>query len=269
MIPLVITIREQEPTADQPATTTKLYAAQWAATTRLYAAHWQRWETWTAANGLDSAELSRLEEYLADMGRGGASMSAIKQARAGVLTFYRDRVDSIRKRPAGITKDGLEAIRETAHRPRSTLLGKRETPDHARVRAQVDVALVAVMRDAMLRPAETATITWGDVERDPAGSGTVYIHRPRDPVGQDFYLGPPTMQALNAMSPLRPDPRDFVFELSPQQVTRRIRAMAQEAGLPGHYSGDSPRLGMAQDLAAARGAAARGAVALYYSASAA
>ena len=264
MIPLVITIREQRPTAGESATTTKLYAAQWATTTRLYAAQWQRWETWAVDNGVDSAELSYLEEYLTDMGRGGASMSAIKQARAGILAVYQDRMESIRERPAGITRDGLEAIRDTAQRPRSTLLGKRETRAHARVRARVDVALVAVMRDAMLRPAETATITWGDVERDPDGSGTVYIHRPRDPVGQNFYLGPPTMQALNAMSPFRPDPRDFVFELSPKQITRRIQAAARAAGLPGNYSGDSPRLGMAQDLATARGP-----VALYYSALAA
>ncbi len=252
MTSLAITIREQA-AADQKATTARPYAAQW-----------QRWETWAATHGAKSAELSRLDEYLEEMKRGGASMSAIKQARAGVLAVYRDRMESIRERPAGITKDGLELIQKTAHRPRSALLGKGESPAHARVRAQVDVALVAVMRDAMLRPAETATITWGNVGRDPDGSGTVYIQRVRDPAGQDLYLGPPTMQALNAISPLRPAPRDFVFNLSPYQITRRIRAAAQAAGLPGYFSGDSPRLGMAQDLVAARGP-----VALYYSAIAA
>ena len=235
-----------------------------ATTMRLYAAQWRKWETWAAENGVDPGAISHLEEYLADMRNGGASMSAIKQARAGVLTFYRDRVDSIRERPGGITKDGLEAIRETAARPRSTLLGKRESHEHARVRARLDVALVAVMRDAMLRPSEAAFITWGNIGRDPDGSGAVYLKRARDAAGQDLYLGPPTMRALDSICPLHPDPRDFVFQLSPYQITRRIRAAAQAAGLPGHYSGDSPRLGMAQDLAAARGA-----VALYYSALAA
>ena len=250
---LTVAIRDQAVLAGQESTTARLYAAQW-----------RKWETWAGDNGVDSAAVSHLEEYLADMKDGGASVSAIKQARAGVLAFYRDQVDSIRKRPAGITKDGLEAIRDTAPRPRSTLLGKRETPDHARVRARLDVALVAVMRDAMLRPSEASIITWGDIERDPDGSGTVYLQRPRDPVGQDLYLGPPTMRALDSICPLHPDPRDFVFQLSPCQITRRIRAAAQAAGLRGRFSGDSPRLGMAQDLATARGP-----VALYYSALAA
>ena len=253
MTSLVIAIRDQAATADQKDTTTRIYAAQW-----------QKWEFWTAANGADSADLSRLEEYLEEMRERGASMSAIKQARAGVLAFYREWMDSIRKKPAGITQDGLEAIRATAPRPRPAILGKRETNAHARVRAQVDVALVSVMRDAMLRPSEAATITWGNISRDHDGSGTVYVQRARDPVGQDLYLGPPTMRALNAISPLRTDPRDLVFELSTHQITRRIKAVALSAGLRGHFTGDSPRLGMFQDLAAARGA-----VALYYTAIAA
>ena len=253
MTSLVITIRDQAATADQKDTTTRIYAAQW-----------QKWEFWTAANGADSADLSRLEGYLEEMRERGASMSAIKQARAGVLAFYQERMDFIRKRPAGITQDGLEAIRATAPRPRSAILGKRETPDHAQVRAQVDVALVAVMRDAMLRPSEAATITWGNISRDYDGSGAVYVQRARDPVGQDLYLGAPTMRALNMISPLRPDPRDLVFDLSTHHITRRIRAAAMAAGLRGYFTGDSPRLGMSQDLAAARGP-----VALYYTAIAA
>ena len=252
MTSLAITITEPA-TVDQKATTSRLYAAQW-----------RKWEQWAAAKGVDSANISRVEEYLAEMRSGGASMSAIKQARAGVLAVYRDRMESIRERSTGLTKDGLERIQATAHRPRTAMLGKRESPSHARVRAKLDVALVAVMRDAMLRPLEASTITWGDLERDPDGSGAIYLQRPGDPAGQVRYLGPPTMRALNAMSPIRPDRQDFVFELSPQQITRRIRAAAMAAGLRGNFSGDSPRLGMAQDLAAAKGP-----VALYYSAIAA
>ena len=49
----------------------------------------------------------------------------------------------------------------------------------------------------------------------------------------------------------RPDPRDLVFDLSPRQICRRIQDAAQTAGLKSYYSGHSPRVGMAMDLAAA------------------
>ena len=230
-------------------------------TMRLYEAQWQKWEVWAVGRGIDPAEVDRLDDFLADLKRGGASMSAIKQARAGVMAFYRARIASIRQRPTGITRDGLEAIRKTVFRPRSTILGKRESPEHARERGRFDVALIAVMRDAMLRPLDVSSITWANVEREPDGSGTIYLQRVRDDALVTFYLGPPTMQALAAIRPPIPDPRDCVFPLCPPQITRRIRAAALAAGLQGHFTGDSPRLGMAQDLAAARGP-----VALYYGA---
>ncbi len=232
-------------------------------TMRLYEAQWQKWEIWAVGRGIDPAEMSRLEDFLADLQRGGASMSAIRQARAGVMAFYRARIESIRQRPSGITQEGLEAIRRTAHRPRSTLLGKRESPEHARERGRLDVALIAVMRDSMLRPSEVSSITWANVEREPDGSGTIYLERVRDAALVTLYLGPPTMQALTAIYPPFPDLRDCVFPLCPRQIIRRIRAAAQAAGLQGHFTGESPRLGMAQDLLAARGP-----VALYYGASA-
>ena len=247
-------------------------APEWSArTARLYEAQWRKWEFWAAANGRDPAEISWLEEYLEALREKGASMSSIKQARAGVMAYYRERmdsfreqIDSLRQRPDGITKDGLEAIRATAHKPRPSGMGKQETPTSARARGRVDVALVAVMRDGMLRPSEALTITWADVRPERDGSGNVYIRRTRDPEGQELYLGPPTMQALDAIRPLHPDLRDFLFPFSPYQITRRIRAAAHAAHLQGHFSGDSPRLGMMQDLTAARGP-----VALFYGALAA
>ena len=89
------------------------------------------------------------------------------------------------------------------------------------------------------------------------GSGTLLAQR--GPALEEVYLGPPTMQALAEMRPGSPAPRDYVFRLSPVQIRRRIQAAARAARLDGFFSGDSPRLGMAQDLDELRGA-----VALYY-----
>ena len=46
-----------------------------------------------------------------------------------------------------------------------------------------------------------------------------------------------------------PEPDASVFGLSDRQICRRIAAAASQAGLVGRYSGHSPRIGMALDLA--------------------
>jgi len=48
-----------------------------------------------------------------------------------------------------------------------------------------------------------------------------------------------------------------VFGLGGTQIQRRIAAAAAAAGLKGRFTGHSPRVGMAQDLAAGRGAVAK------------
>ena len=48
----------------------------------------------------------------------------------------------------------------------------------------------------------------------------------------------------------RSDPDDPIFAgMQGRQISNRIAAAAKQAGLEGRYSGHSPRIGMAQDLA--------------------
>ena len=47
------------------------------------------------------------------------------------------------------------------------------------------------------------------------------------------------------------DPSASVFGLSARQISRRIKAATKTAGLGEGFSGNSPRVGMAQDLSAA------------------
>ena len=90
----------------------------------------------------------------------------------------------------------------------------------------------------------------GNLDRRPDGSGTLCIRRGGSGQEETLYLGPPTVRALEAIRPRRPDPRDRVFQLSRRQVSRRIGDAARAAGLAGHFTSDSPRFGMAEDLAA-------------------
>lgn len=55
---------------------------------------------------------------------------------------------------------------------------------------------------------------------------------------------------MAAIRPVDAKPGDRVFGLSDSQLQRRIAAAARAAGLEGRFSGHSPRIGMAQYLAA-------------------
>ena len=110
------------------------------------------------------------------------------------------------------------------------------------------------MRDALLRRGETAALTWADIAWEDDGSGRLTIRRSKtDPeaCGAVQYLGPPTMRDLAALRPPDARPGDSVFGIGGSQVSRRIAAAARAAGLGDGFSGHSPGVGMAQDLAAA------------------
>ena len=112
----------------------------------------------------------------------------------------------------------------------------------------MDIALACVMRDAMLRVPEAAALVWQDVR--PARGGGILSVPQLYPSRKDrsaAYLSGASMQALMAVRPDPPEPRAEVFRLS----ERRIREAAGAAELEGRYTGDSPRVGMAMDLASA------------------
>ena len=67
-------------------------------------------------------------------------------------------------------------------------------------------------------------------------------------------MGPPAVEAVLAIRPREAviDPGIRVFTLSASQVGRRVKTATKMAGLGDGYSGHSSRVGMAQDLTAAR-----------------
>ena len=152
----------------------------------------------------------------------------------------------------GLTRDCLAAIRAVACLPRRGRGGRLETPEYARRRGLVDIALASVMRDGLLRRGEAAAATWADVTWEPDGSGRLLVRRSKtDPegIGTVLYLSRQTAEDLRAIRPEDSTGDDPVFGLSAQQIHHRLRAAARAAGLGDEFSGHSARVGMAQDLA--------------------
>ena len=171
---------------------------------------------------------------------------------------------------------------------------KSETSGKAQRRGLVDIALIAVLRDGLLRRSEAAGLRWRDVEFLEDGAALVNIRQSKthsEAEGAVLYIGPDASQALQAIMPgdgAPVDPEAPVFGLSESQIGRRVKAAAEAAGLGDGFTGHSGRVGMAKDLAAtgvdlpalmqagrwsssrmparytANEAAARGAVARYY-----
>ena len=70
--------------------------------------------------------------------------------------------------------------------------------------------------------------------------------------GQYAHISPETQELLIDMMESRdrrPKGTDQIFRIGEKQISNRIKAAAEHAGLEGDFSGHSPRVGMAQDLA--------------------
>ena len=267
------------PGADNNRLPAVLFGSKSANTRKVYVYCWEKWRSWASANGTEPlpADALHLASFLAEMAEGGASASTVATTRAAVAAAHQEAEvpDPTRAREVRSVVSGLEAsnpgeprqvdgltrslmarIKATATLPRTHSSGRHEAPERARERGRVDIALVAVMRDAMLHPTEASRVTWGNITPRRDGSGALHLPRGGSGPGAYRYIGPPTMQVLEAIRPAEAAPRDYVFQLSPKQIKNRIRAAAKAAGVPGIFTGESPRLGMVQDLAALPGAVA-------------
>ena len=164
-----------------------------------------------------------------------------------------------RKQASGLTKEALAAVKATARIQRIDK-GKRrrkETESQTAMRAAVDLALLEVMRDGLLRGSEASALRWGELEFHADGSGRLHVARSKTDQtaeGAVLYLGPTAVDALLAIRPEEAviDPGASVFRLSARQISRKIKAASKMAGQGGGFSAHSPRVGMAQDLSAAR-----------------
>ena len=245
-------------------------------TRRGYSKAWAAWKRFASNHGSPAlpADSDAVSLYLSAVGADAAPATVAMHA-AAITACHRDaglaspcrspdvrRVILGHKRRHGAAQTQARALDAqaaatliaAAPRPRVGRGGRLETLAIAERRAAVDVALVSVMRDAMLRRSEAAALRWSDVDREPDGSGRLTVRRSKtDQAGEGsvLYLAPATMATLARLPNAWALPLVRVFPLSPSQLCRRIAAAAKAAGLGDGFSGHSPRIGMACDLARA------------------
>ena len=246
------------------------------ATRRVYRSLWQGFDSWCRSRGYEALPAAAVAAFLA--ARAQTSSAATLSLSAAAIGYYhrqhslpnptdsqgvklvlaglaRQHRAGSQRQAKGLSREDLAAIRATACRPRIGRGGRLESAQHARNRGLKDIALCSIMWDAMLRRAEAAGLTWLDVRRAPDGSGRLtvrYSKTDQRGEGKVLWISPDSMTSLELVASLRPQkPTDPLFDLSPPQITRRIAAVCEAAGLGAGYSGHSPRVGAAQALAAA------------------
>ncbi len=247
-----------------------------APTTRVnYRSQWKKWETFADDNGYHVFPVDpvHLADWITQRAADGRKPGTIRMGLAavgaahrqanlpnpaedeGVRATMRDTTrvaGRAQKQAAGLTAASLAAIRATACVPRIGRGGSLETAHTAEARGQIDIALISLMRDGMLRRSEAANLTWGDLIEEGDGTGRLTVVRSKtDQEGEGvvLFVSAPTMEALKAMRPVDANTHDSLFGLSDEQIARRVSSAAAAAGLGEGFTGHSARVGMAQDLA--------------------
>ena len=122
--------------------------------------------------------------YLPDRADSGASIATVKMARSALAAVHKDAghpsptdnesvrrvlaglthtISRPRQQAAALTREVQVAIQATVGFPSRLPSGQLESHAKAQSRALVDIALVAVMRDPLLRRSEAAALTWRDL----------------------------------------------------------------------------------------------------------
>ena len=253
-------------------------SAQAPSTRQTYASLWRRFEAWcrsreyqalpaapvavaaylvlrakTAAPatvGLDAAAIGHYHRR-----RGLPNPTADNGVKIVLAGLARANHAGNQKQARPISRGDLSAIKATATRPRIGRGGRMESWETARARGLQDYAICSLMWDGMLRRSEAAALTWSDVRRADDGSGRLTVrHSKTDQRGEGkvLWISPSTMSALSVYAALRTrQAADSIFDLTAANISRRIAAACQAAGLGTGYTGHSLRVGAAQALAAA------------------
>ena len=226
---------------------------------------WNRFVAWCEESGSSSLPASPedVAAYLKDRWESGAKPSTLKVVAAAITRSHREAGFDVSAQQ-GVTRAVLEeltqddspgptralpldldcylAIRKVAKEKRNGRGGHEERVSNARRRGALDVAMIGLMRDARLRVNEAAALTWGDLERVHGGSGRVRV------ADTDYrVLSADTMKLLSSVRRGAGD-NESLLGMRPNQIAIRIGTAARQAGLGEGYSGESPRLGMIQDM---------------------
>ena len=245
-------------------------------TYRIYRSQWRIWTGWAEYRGASvlPAHPAMVERYIAERAELGRKPSTLRTALAAIAYVHRSSGlsspinDDVRNTLRGLTEtagraqtqapaltaEGMAAVRATACLPRPGRGGRQESPEYARLRGLMDIAILALMRDALLRVGEAATLTWDCLSREPDGTGRLTIARSKtDRAGRGavVYVSRQTMTDLDAIRERGALPEESIFGLQRRQLRNRVQSACAAAGLGHNFSGHSARVGMARDLARA------------------
>ena len=162
-----------------------------------------------------------------------------------VLAESERRAPPAAPRSLPLDLEAYRAIRETAQLPRPGRGGWSEALMSASHRGRMDIAMIGLMRDGLLRVKEASDLTWSAIDLMDDGTGRLHLGEGDAAVART--LSADTMMMLDSVrGNARDDER--ILGLMPNRVSARIGAAAEQAGLGPGYSGESPRLGMLKDL---------------------
>ena len=246
-------------------------------TRRAYGSAWRGFQDWAEAGGHPAlpATPQAVALYLGQLAATGRSLASVQQARSAISHFHaaagiqrgdnpalhplvaeaikgwRNRAPAPRQADA-LTSDALARVREVLRLPRRGRGGRMESPETARRRAALDLAIIGVLADGGLRRSEAAALTWGDVELWADGTGRLTIQKgKRQPDPATVAVTTATARALRDIRPENVDPGAPVFGLTGETLANRVRAAAEAAGLGAGFTGHSGRIGMARRMVAA------------------
>ena len=133
-----------------------------------------------------------------------------------------------------------------------------EWPEKTRRRATFDTALILLMWGCLLRRGEAAGVRWGDISTEVVRGHAYGVLRipfsktDQTGRGEVGYIHVHTLVALQEMAHacgLDPSkPNQSVFGIGGRQISNRIKEACTHAGIPGRWSGHSPRVGASRDL---------------------
>ena len=192
-----------------------------APTTRInYMSQWRKWETFAGERGYPvfAADPVHLADWITQRADYGQKPGTIRMGLAAVGSVHRQAnlpnpaedegvratmrgitriAGRAQKQAVGLTVASLAAIRATACVPRTGRGGSLETAETAEARGHVDIALISLMRDGMLRRSEAESAV--------------------------LFVSALTMEALRAIRPSDASAGDSLFGLSDDQIARRDR----------------------------------------------
>ena len=247
-------------------------------TSKKYRGSWESYQKWCNDRGVpaEGAEPLHVAAYICQLAQ-GLDVATVSNHLSAIRCCYRslrpydnpamypivsNTLTGLRRQDPHppdqmdpIGELGYAVIAQRAQEPRSG-----EKPNKAILRGAIDIAVIGLMRDALLRLRETVAARWDHLEREEDGTGLLTVpfsKTDQTGAGEILYVSAATMEAIDAMCKIKrqlgietPED-DRIFGLSPNGLTGHIRHVCRHVGLKGRFGGHSPRIGMAQDLARA------------------